>query len=231
MTATSNTRITPFQLVAILVMATLFSGCGKDGSNNDATANNRNPASLKPADPDLAQTYLQSCFACHSRSLSGAPVTGDKAAWQPRLAKGMDTLVDNAINGYRGMPPLGGCMDCDRQEFADLIHFMANAEHEAPQPEATTPEASQNTPAAAPAPDSTPEPETKPAAQPSASTAVSIKLPAQHSPEPPQPATAPATPEENTETDTEATPQWRPIADPQVIIPTGSGPDAQPAPQ
>jgi cytochrome c5 len=41
------------------------------------------------------------------------------------MAKGMDTLLDNTINGYKGMPPLGMCMDCGEEEFEALIRFMA----------------------------------------------------------------------------------------------------------
>jgi cytochrome c5 len=39
----------------------------------------------------------------------------------------MDLLVDHAIDGYKGMPPLGSCMDCTEAEFAALIRMMAGA--------------------------------------------------------------------------------------------------------
>ncbi|MBE0763098.1 cytochrome c5 family protein, partial [Escherichia coli] len=48
---------------------------------------------------------------------SGAPLTGDAAAWAPRLAQGIDTLLDHSINGYKGMPPMGMCMQCSEEQF------------------------------------------------------------------------------------------------------------------
>lgn len=79
----------------------------------------------QPADPDLAALYNQSCKACHGRSGSGAPLTGYTKVWEMRLAKGEETLLNNTINGYGGMPPLGSCMDCDAEDFMALIRFMA----------------------------------------------------------------------------------------------------------
>jgi cytochrome c5 len=44
------------------------------------------------------------------------------------MAKGMDSLVDNVVNGFGGMPPFGLCMDCDALQFEALIQFMAQGE-------------------------------------------------------------------------------------------------------
>lgn len=73
----------------------------------------------------VRELYLQTCHSCHESGVGGAPRTGDSAAWAPRLEKGMDTLVDNAVNGYRAMPPRGLCFDCSEAEFAALIRYMA----------------------------------------------------------------------------------------------------------
>jgi cytochrome c5 len=32
------------------------------------------------------------------------------------------------VRGYKGMPPLGACMDCTEREFEALIRFMAGLE-------------------------------------------------------------------------------------------------------
>jgi cytochrome c5 len=84
--------------------------------------------SLQPVDPELAQVYQRSCASCHTVAATGAPLTGDVAAWTPRLDKGMDTLVDNVVNGFGGMPPFGLCMDCDAAQFESLISFMATGQ-------------------------------------------------------------------------------------------------------
>ncbi len=82
-------------------------------------------ALLAPDDPTLAETYDRSCKLCHSVSGTGAPLTGDGADWRARMMQGMDVLLDHTIRGHNGMPPLGMCPDCTRQDFQDLIVFMA----------------------------------------------------------------------------------------------------------
>lgn len=84
--------------------------------------------SLEPDDPVLAEIYEYSCYSCHANPDSGAPLTGDVDAWEPRLAKGMDALLESTINGFAGMPPLGMCMDCSEDQFAALIRFMSRTE-------------------------------------------------------------------------------------------------------
>ncbi|GLQ47448.1 cytochrome c [Dyella lipolytica] len=57
--------------------------------------------------------YDNLCHACHTAGVAGAPVLGNKSMWAPRIAEGLDTLVQHAINGYHGpdgnmMPAKGG---------------------------------------------------------------------------------------------------------------------------
>ena len=57
--------------------------------------------------------YENLCHSCHTAGVAGAPKLGDKAAWAPRIAQGLQTLVSHAINGYKGpdgnmMPAKGG---------------------------------------------------------------------------------------------------------------------------
>ncbi|MGK0440220.1 MAG: cytochrome c5 [Pseudohongiellaceae bacterium] len=69
--------------------------------------------------------YNGSCAACHSTGAAGAPKLGDIAAWSPRLAKGMDVLYSNGINGINGMPPKGLCMSCSDDEIKATVEYMA----------------------------------------------------------------------------------------------------------
>jgi cytochrome c5 len=48
------------------------------------------------------------CAACHVPGVANAPKLGDKAAWAPRLAAGVDGLTASAIKGKGAMPPKGG---------------------------------------------------------------------------------------------------------------------------
>lgn len=71
------------------------------------------------------EKYQSSCFACHSSGAAGAPKTGDVAAWQPRMEKGMDTLVQSVKTGLNAMPPTGLCAGCTDDEYKALIEYMA----------------------------------------------------------------------------------------------------------
>ncbi len=68
--------------------------------------------------------YGSKCFACHDTGAAGAPKVGDAAAWAPRIAQGVDTLISHAINGIRGMPPRGTCADCTDEEIAATVEVM-----------------------------------------------------------------------------------------------------------
>jgi len=104
------------------VFAALLAGCGEEPKN---PATYSEAATARPADTELAQVYDNSCKLCHANPAAGAPLTGDKNAWEPRVMQGADTLLDHAINGYNGMPPMGMCMQCSQEQFLALIIFMS----------------------------------------------------------------------------------------------------------
>ncbi len=64
------------------------------------------------------------CMACHATGALNAPKRGDKAAWEPRVAQGKETLLSHALNGFNAMPPKGTCMDCSEEEIQAAIDFM-----------------------------------------------------------------------------------------------------------
>lgn len=68
--------------------------------------------------------FNKSCTACHSTGAAGAPKVGVAADWTARVEQGMDTLYANAINGVRGMPPKGLCMDCSDDELNATVDYM-----------------------------------------------------------------------------------------------------------
>jgi cytochrome c5 len=104
---------------AVAALTLLLLACGQQSTPAG------NAAPTAPSDPKLARLYAQTCKACHTSGASGAPRAGDRAAWQPRLAQGMNVLVEHAVNGYKGMPPMGSCMDCSEGDFEALIQFMS----------------------------------------------------------------------------------------------------------
>jgi cytochrome c5 len=104
------------------------------------------------------QVYAQVCKTCHEPGLAGAPKVGDKAAWQPRIAQGEQTLVQHAIQGFQGktgvMPPKGGDANLTDEEVHRAVVYLANqagAPWKEPAPAATaTASAAPAAPAAAP---------------------------------------------------------------------------------
>ncbi len=75
------------------------------------------------------QVYNTACLACHGTGAGGAPITGDVGQWTDRIAQGIDTLYDHAINGFDGdavtpMLPKGGRTDLSDQEVRDAVDYM-----------------------------------------------------------------------------------------------------------
>ncbi|MGH8209864.1 MAG: c-type cytochrome [Steroidobacteraceae bacterium] len=74
------------------------------------------------------ELFEQTCSACHGAGIAGAPKAGDKAAWAPRIAKGMDTLYDHALHGFQGssgvMPAKGGRTDAPDSLVKQAVDHM-----------------------------------------------------------------------------------------------------------
>jgi cytochrome c5 len=91
------------------------------------------PAVAETAAAELTgeQVYNQACVACHGAGVAGAPKLGDKAAWAPRIAQGIDTLHNHALQGYQGkagyMPPKGGRTDLSDQSVMNGVDYIVAA--------------------------------------------------------------------------------------------------------
>ncbi len=72
------------------------------------------------------QVYKKSCIACHGSGAAGAPKSGDAAAWENRLSKGMEALYLSAINGVAGtaMMAKGTCVKCSDKELHAAVDYM-----------------------------------------------------------------------------------------------------------
>lgn len=71
--------------------------------------------------------YESTCYACHDNGSGGAPQLGNKADWEPLIAKGTPVLYANAIHGINGMPAMGTCSSCTNQQVQDAVDYMVNA--------------------------------------------------------------------------------------------------------
>jgi cytochrome c5 len=83
-------------------------------------------ASAKPAGGE--GIYKTACSACHSAGIAGAPKSGDKAAWAPRLAQGKETLYKHALQGFQGkggvMPAKGGNASLADADVKSAVDYM-----------------------------------------------------------------------------------------------------------
>ena len=73
---------------------------------------------------DGAAIYQTVCIVCHAAGVAGAPKTGDKAAWAPRLATGIAAMLKNATNGKGAMPPRGGAGDLTDAELKAAVEYL-----------------------------------------------------------------------------------------------------------
>lgn len=82
------------------------------------------PVQVAAADLSGEDVYQQVCAACHTSGVLNAPKPGDATAWEPRLAKGVDTLYANAINGIGAMPSKGGRADMSDDAIKAAVDYL-----------------------------------------------------------------------------------------------------------
>lgn len=84
-------------------------------------------AAATTSDPAVGKAlYEKSCTVCHAAGVAGAPKSGNKEEWAPRIAKGMDALYKSSINGLNAMPPRGASTATDH-EIKAAVDYMVNA--------------------------------------------------------------------------------------------------------
>ncbi len=70
--------------------------------------------------------YTTTCTACHATGAAGAPILGNKEIWAPRIATGLDALLQSALKGKNAMPPRGTCANCSDAELKAAIEYMVS---------------------------------------------------------------------------------------------------------
>ncbi len=87
------------------------------------------PAAAAPAAASSdagKKIYDSACTACHGTGVAGAPKLGDKAAWGPRIAAGMDSLMNSTLKGKGAMPPRGASSASD-DDLRHAVEYMVAA--------------------------------------------------------------------------------------------------------
>ncbi len=78
---------------------------------------------------ELSERQMQllsvNCAQCHARENIGVPLMGNPADWKKRNAQGEEALLRNAIQGMRGMPPLGYCAACTEEDLRALVRRVS----------------------------------------------------------------------------------------------------------
>lgn len=97
-------------LISLVVVSVSMSGIA--GAAGDAAAGEA--------------VYNKACKMCHATGMMGAPESGDKAAWAPRLAQGEAVLIQHAVEGFGKMAPKGNCKTCSDEDVANAVAFLVN---------------------------------------------------------------------------------------------------------
>lgn len=100
-------------------------------TTSNSTAAQTNESKTNNTSQNTAATgekvYQTYCTACHSTGAAGAPKLGDAAAWKPRIAQGINVLIEHATQGYKMMPPKGTCINCSNDDIAAAVNYMVSA--------------------------------------------------------------------------------------------------------
>lgn len=103
------------------------SAAGSGGSGEGAAAADSETTEVASGQ----SVYDGSCGACHNAGVAGAPAQGDSEAWSGRIAKGIETLYQHAIEGFQGsagvMPPKGGNPSLSDEEVKAAVDFMVES--------------------------------------------------------------------------------------------------------
>jgi cytochrome c5 len=119
--ASVEERIKPFARVAV---------AGRDNSALKIEAPEAAPAIALVIPKDGPALYDSVCKTCHATGLAGAPKTGDRTLWGPRLAEGKTTLYEHALKGYTGktgtMPAKGGRTDLSDELIKAGVDYLVS---------------------------------------------------------------------------------------------------------
>jgi cytochrome c5 len=72
------------------------------------------------------KTYKAACFVCHDAGVANAPKLGDKVAWAPRIALGIEALYNTSLKGKGAMPPKGGRPDLSDDAVKAAVDYMVS---------------------------------------------------------------------------------------------------------
>ena len=72
---------------------------------------------------DVEMIYTSVCAACHAMAVAGAPKPGSPEM-ALRAEKGLDALLQTALNGVNAMPARGGRADLSDEQVRVVVEYM-----------------------------------------------------------------------------------------------------------
>ncbi len=83
---------------------------------------------VEPGQRTGEQVFKKTCYQCHAADSTTAksPKFGVATDWAPRVAQGVETLMQHATEGFNAMPARGGQPDLTDDEIHRAIVYMAN---------------------------------------------------------------------------------------------------------
>ena len=102
-------------------------GAVRSGEAGAAELAEAQAAAAVPAEEvvvDGPSVYGSLCMACHDTGAAGAPLKGSEQMAERLAERGMDGILNNAINGFNGMPAKGGNPALTDEQVKAAVEFM-----------------------------------------------------------------------------------------------------------
>ena len=118
-------------MVGLLVSCSEQKATDTDPEDETAPPAPEHPWDWVPSNPSLVAgrtIYLAECALCHNEGEEGAPALTNSDQWSRRIAKGEDTLIRHALEGFIGedgeMPARGGTDTLTDEEVGAAVRYM-----------------------------------------------------------------------------------------------------------
>lgn len=97
---------------------------GEAGAAALAEAQAATAAPVEEVVVDGPSVYGGLCMSCHDAGVAGAPIKGSELMAAREAEKGLEMLVQNAINGLNAMPARGGNPNLTDEQVRAAVEFM-----------------------------------------------------------------------------------------------------------
>ena len=113
--------------LVIFALTLIASNCSNNKKNDMYNYINSQAIDIKTI-TNGKYIYDNTCASCHMYGTAGAATMVDFKFWDKSASKGMDIILYNVIEGYRGkigvMPPKGNCLSCNDDDIKASIVYI-----------------------------------------------------------------------------------------------------------